>query len=52
MKVSELERVLANTLNQFAKRDGLLKTYDNGMELHRCKKCRAYHSGNHICKEK
>ena len=58
--MNEIERVISDALNKIAQEDGyfsskpkygLIKKYANGLELHRCKKCKASHSnkGVHRC---
>ena len=65
--MTKIEKVLSDALNEIAEKDGhfkggidknkygYIKTFANGLELHKCKSCGAYHSGNkdgskHTCR--
>ncbi len=65
--MTNIELELSNALNKIANEDGffnhgkpkfgLIKRYANGRELHKCRACGSYHSGNkngstHICRAK
>jgi hypothetical protein len=52
---NNIERILTETLNSLTKtkkENGLIKKFKNGLSLHRCKNCQAYHSnmGTHKCR--